>query len=106
MNYNASQIGVPYARAHRIIIDYPDQGQNPAAIIEQSLAVKLADGAVRKLENLPTLSVEFDFAADGATPIPLVSPETAAALGQDTSLNVAMLNVLAVVRSEQIKSGQ
>jgi len=105
MNFDASQVGVPYVRAHRIIIDYPDQGQKPTAVIEQSLACKMADGAIRKLEDLPALNVSFDFAADGSTPIPLVSPDNAAALGQNTTLNMAMLNILAVVRAEQLKVG-
>lgn len=101
-NYNASQVGVPYVRAHRITINYPDNGLPPSANIEQSLAVKLADGTIRKLEDLPTLSRSFDMLNDGNTPIPLVDPSTAAPLGANTTLNNVMLQILAVVRREQL----
>ena len=102
MNYDSSQVGVPYVRVHKIIIHYPDNGQLPWAVIDQSLAVKLADGTIRKIEDLPSLQRAFDLANDGSDPIPLVSPETGAALGADTSLNQVMLAILAVVRKEQL----
>lgn len=103
MNYDASQVGVPYVRAHRLIISYPDAGQMPTAVVEQSLAVKLADGTVRKLENLADLTINLDF-SQGDAPIPLVSPDNAAPLGADTTLNQAFLAVLAVIRAEQVKA--
>ncbi|MFY7864494.1 hypothetical protein [Roseateles sp.] len=101
-NYDASQVGVPYVRAHRIEILYPDAGQLPQAFIEQSLAVKLADGTVRKLEDLPPIRAEFDLANDGLRPIPLVDPSSAAPLGVDTNLRNVMLAILAVVRKQQL----
>lgn len=103
-NYDASQVGVPYVRAHRIVINYPDGGKLPTATIEQSEAVKLADGTVRALGNLPAIEASFDLATHGTDPIPLVSPENAEHLGADTSLNMVMLSILAVVRAEQLKA--
>lgn len=102
-NYDASKVGVPYVRAHRIVINYPDGGKLSTATIEQSEAVKLADGTVRALANLPPIEASFDLAAHGADAIPLVSPEDASPLGADTSLNMVMLGILAVVRAEQLK---
>lgn len=102
MNYDASQVGVPYVRAHRIVINYPDNGLMPSVAIEQSLAVKMADGSVRKLEDLDTISSSLDLQNDGADPIQLVSLEDATYLGADTSLNMVMLGVLAVVRAKQL----
>lgn len=103
MNYDASQVGVPYVRAHKITIHYPDNGQMPWAVIEQSLAVKLADGTVRKIEDIPAIQRSFDLVNDGGLPIPLVSPEAAQPLGADTSLNQVFLQILAVVRQEQTR---
>lgn len=102
INYDASQVGVPYVRAHKITIHYPDNGGLPWAVIDQSLAVKLADGTVRKLQDLPSIQRSFDLTNDGALPIPLVSPDTGAAMGPSTNLNMVMLGILAVVRKEQL----
>lgn len=104
-NYDASQVGVPYTRVHHIEIYYPDNGQMSSATLHQSLAVKMADGKIRKIEDLSPIGVQFDFAANGATPIPLVSPDTGAPLGADTTLNMVMLGILAVVRQAQIAAG-
>ena len=104
-NYDASQVGVPYTRVHRIEIQYPDNGQMPSATLHQSLAVKMADGKIRRLEDLSPIGVQFDFSANGSTPIPLVSPDTGAALGPTTTLNMVMLSILAVVRQAQIAAG-
>jgi len=102
-NYDSTSVGVPYVRAHRIEIFYPEDSRYPSAIIGQKLAVKLADGSVRSLEDLPSLNVTFDMAADGTTPIALVDPTTGNALGANTTLQQVMLGVLAVVRKEQLK---
>ena len=103
INYDSTIVGVPYVRAQRIIINYPDAGKSPSATIEQSLAVKLLDGTVRQLENLPVLDVVFDFAADGSAAIPLVHPDSGSPIGANTTLNNTMLAILAVVRHEQNK---
>lgn len=103
MNYDASQMGVPYVRAHRIIINWPDSSMSPTASIEQSLAVLLADGSIRKLQDLPTIETALDMQNDGGDPIPLVNPEDGTDLGQNTSLNMVMLGVLAVVRAKQLQ---
>ena len=103
MNYDASQVGVPYVRAHRIVINYPDNGQMPSVAIEQSLACKMLDGSIRKLEDLEPIFTSIDMQNDGADPIPLISPNDASALGQDTSLNMVMLGILAVVRAKQLQ---
>lgn len=104
MNYDASKIGVPYVRAHRIVIEYPDSGKNPSAAIYQSMAIRLADGTIKNIENIEALNVEFDFALNGSTLIPLVNPDDASHLGTDTTLINTMLSILAVVRSEQLKA--
>jgi hypothetical protein len=102
MNYDASQVGVPYVRASRILISYPDNNQLPTAVIEQALCVKLADGNVRELEDIKAINVTLDFQSHGSDPIPLVNPTTGAALGADTSLNSVMVQILAVVRAQQV----
>ena len=104
MNYDASKVGVPYIRAHKLVIHYPDNGNLPWVSIEQSLAVKLADGTVRRLEDVDALQSTFDLRADGDKLIPLVSPDTGLALGANTSLNNVMLGILAVVRQQQLAS--
>ena len=103
MNYDASQVGVPFVRAYGIHIAYPDAGVHPAVVIEQGLAVLLADGAVRKIGDLNPINVSVNFALHGDDPVPMVHPETGIPLGMDTSLNQAFLTILAIVRSEQLK---
>jgi hypothetical protein len=104
INYDSTVVGVPYVRAQRIIINYPDAGKSPSATIEQSLAVKMLDGTVRQLENINAINVTFDFANDGSTNIPLVHPDSGLPIGANTTLNNTMLAILAVVRSEQNKA--
>lgn len=102
MNYDPSQVGVPYVRVSRLTIDWPDSVQSsmPSAKMEQSLAVKLADGSIRTLEKMPDIVAQLDFTR-GNEPIPLIDPETGANYGSDTSLNQAMMTVLAVIRQHQ-----
>ena len=104
MNYNTTTVGEPYIRVHRLTINWPDsvQHQLPTATLEQSLAVKLASGEIRTLEEVPTIEVAINLVDDGNTPIPLVDFETGALLGVETTLNQVMLGVLAVIRSRQI----
>lgn len=102
MNYDASQVGVPYVRAYNIRIAYPDNGAMPSVVIEQGFAVKLADGTVRKLEDIAPINISIDLLNDGDKPIPLVNPENGAPLGADTSLNQTFLAILAVVRAKQL----
>lgn len=100
-NYNGSAVGVPYVRAPKITINYSTTGE-VQAVIEQALAVKLADGSIRHLESMPPIVSNLNLAADGAAPIALVSPEDGSGLGADTSLNEVFLGVLAVVRQIQL----
>ena len=100
MNYDSSKVGVPYIRAHRIIIEYPT-GSNPRATILQSEAVRLADGTVRQIGEVSSIVAEFDFALNATNPIPLVHPDTGEPLGADTNLQTVFLNILAVVRQLQ-----
>jgi len=104
MNYDASKVGVPYVRANRIIINYPPAPEMPNVVIEQSLAVKLADESVRELEVLAPINVTLDMLNDANLPIPIVSPEDGSKLGMDTSLLQVMLGILAVVRSKQVQA--
>jgi hypothetical protein len=53
---------------------------------------------------MAAMTIQFDFAGHGTDPIPLVSPEDASSLGSGTTLNTAMLNILAVIRQAQIKA--
>lgn len=101
-NYDSSTVGVPYVRAHRIVIHYPipSTGAPPSAEIEQSEAVKLADGTSRFLSNIFTLNATFDLTDQ--TPIPLVDPTTGVALGPTVTVGQVMLSILAVVRKHQL----
>ena len=101
-NYDASQVGVPYVRASRVLIDYPDKNATPRAVIEQVLVVKLADGTIRELEDLNSISITMDLVAHGSDPIPLVSPVNGATLGANTTLNTVMVQILAVIRASQL----
>lgn len=105
MNYDPSQVGVPYVRVSRLVIEWPDSAESPmpTAVMEQTLAVKLADGSIRTLEKMQPIGAKLDF-TNGNDPVPLVNPETAQPLGMDTSLNQAMLAVLAVIRKHQIEA--
>ena len=115
MNYDSSAVGVPYVRAPKINITYPPPGSgaSPYATIEQSEAVKLADGTARTLGSLSTIEATFNLADQ--SPIALVDPDTGAALSPATcaalgqlvasgnvNLPLVMLCLLAVVRREQL----
>lgn len=102
MNYDSSAVGVPYVRVPRLEIDYSNNAF-PKVTIQQSLAVKLADGSIRELEPVPEIIATFDMATQGTTPIPLVDPTTGAPLGMNTTLQQVMLSILAVVRKEQTR---
>lgn len=102
MNYDASQVGVPFLRAYGIRIDYPDGGQPPVVVVDQAMAVKLADGTIRKLEDVTPLNIAIDMVNDATTPIPLVSPDTGALLGANTTLQGTFLSILAVIRKNQL----
>ena len=97
LNYNGSQVGVPYVRYPRIIINYPP-GVLPSVRIDRELAVLLADGSVRALEALDSVTADIDLPNNGDAPVPLVNPSTGESLGADTSLNQTFLAVLAVAR--------
>lgn len=105
MNYNASEVGVPYCRANRITINYPDNNTAPSLTIEQSMAVKLKDGTVRRLEELQPISSVIDF-TKVQDPIQLVDLETGLPQSANTNLGEVFTAVLAFVRNEQVKSQQ
>jgi hypothetical protein len=102
-NYDSSQVGVPYVRANKITILYPDNGAVPSAQIEQALAVKLLDGTTREIEKLQVLNIEINLDAHGTEAIPLVNPTTGGPLGINTNLNTVMVQILAVVRKHQLE---
>ncbi len=101
MNFDASPIGVPFLRVYQINIAYPDNKQIPVAYVQQGMAVQLADGSIRKIEEIETLTINLDLASDGKKPVPLVNPNTGAYLGASTTLNNVMLQIFAVVRQSQ-----
>lgn len=103
MNFDASKMGVPFLRAHRITILYPDNNQMPEAVVEQSLAVLLADGTVRKLEDVEAIIIPLDLAAHGNDPVPLIHPTTGAALGPSTTMNNVVLQIFSVIRKAQMQ---
>lgn len=105
-NYDASQVGVPFLRAYDIRISYPDNGQQPVVVVEQAMAVKLADGTIRKLEEVTPLNITIDLAGEGTVPIPLVSPDTGSPLGANTTLQGTFLSILAIIRKNQIAAYQ
>lgn len=102
MNYDSTQVGVPYVRVPRITIDYTNNAF-PKVTIAQSLAVKLADGTLHEMAGLPEILATFDMATDGNKPIPLVNPTTGASMDAQATLNQVMLFILGVVRQEQLK---
>jgi hypothetical protein len=101
INYDSTAVGVPYVRANKITVIWPTTGGIPSAVIEQALAVKLADGSVRELQQMETLTANLDLAAVGESAIPLVHPTTGQTIGS-TKLNTVMLQVLAAIRSIQV----
>lgn len=105
MNYDHSDVGVPYVRINSIKISWPDNevvGSVPTVDLEQTLSVKLADNSIRIIEKLPTLQAQLDF-SKGEDPVPLRDMTTGNPIGMDTSLNKAMFAVFALVRDHQLK---
>ena len=102
MNFDASQVGVPYVRAHKITIHYPDKGLPPIVVVDQSLAVLMADKTVRQLESMPTIEATLDLAKAGDLEIPLVDKDTGAPLGPTTTFGMVYMQLLAAVRQIQI----
>ncbi len=100
-NYNSTNVGVPYVRCNNIQLQYPENGI-PHVLIDQALAVKLADGTVREIEQLQSLSFVLDLQNSPTTPIPLIDPTSGASLGANTTLQQVMLGILAVIRQQQL----
>ena len=107
-NYDASQVGVPYVRGTQVVVNWPDGADRnkPVITISQCMAVKLADSTVRNLETIAPLVFTADLTAHGNDPVPIVDPATGAALGPNTTLNSVMVQMLAIIRQQQIASGQ
>jgi hypothetical protein len=103
MNYNSSQVGVPYVRVARLTVSYPTPGFAQAEIVQDS-AVLLADGSVARIESLPTLTANFDLTNHGDDVIPIVSPDTGMDIGASTTLNTIFLSILAAIRQVQVAS--
>ena len=101
-NYDGSKVGVPYVRVHQITIYYPDGNQLPTFSAKQSMAIKLADGTIRNLDQMPDLWAPLDFTR-GEDPVPLVNPADGSDLGASTTLNRVFLGVLAILRAEQVR---
>lgn len=107
-NYDASQVGVPYVRGTQVVVNWPDGADRnkPVITVSQCMAVKLADGVVRNLETIAPLIFTADLTVHGNDPVPVVDPSTGAALGPTTTLNSVMVQMLAIIRQQQIASGQ
>ena len=101
-NYNSTNVGVPYVRCNNIQLQYPENGI-PHVTIDQALAVKLADGTVREIQQLQSLSFVLDMANNATTPIPLIDPTSGASLGSSTNLQQLMLGILAAIRVQQLQ---
>ena len=101
MNYDSSQVGVPYCRVNNIVIQYPPIGI-PMVTLEQESAVKLADNSIVRLGVLPSISFSLDMISNAASPIALINPTTGANLGANTNLQQVMLGILAVIRQQQL----
>lgn len=105
-NYDPSTVGVPYVRASRIIIVWPDRNGIPSVEIEQACAVKLLDQTVRKIEEIKAINASVDLATHGNDQIPMIDPETGAQTGEHTTMNQVMLQILAAVRYIQIAQAE
>jgi hypothetical protein len=106
-NYDSTQVGVPYVRGTQVVVNWPDGADRnkPIIAISQCMAVKLADGSVRNLETIAPLVFTADLVAHGNDPVPIVDPSSGAALGPNTTLNSVMVQMLAIIRQQQIASG-
>jgi hypothetical protein len=100
-NYNSTQVGVPYVRVSEFNVAY-DLHFVATLTAKQDEAVKLADGTIRVIGELPTISFTVDMKTDGAITYPCVDPITGTALGFNASNNQLMLFVLAAIRSQQL----
>lgn len=103
MNYDASQVGVPYVRYGEVKISNPP-GAMPSVVAEKFLAVKLADGSVRTLEALAPLNFTLDMLNDATEPVPLINPDDSKPLGADTTLQTTMLSILAILRKHDVEA--
>ena len=102
MNYDSSQVGVPYIRVSNITIQYPTSGITRVTL-EQETAVKLADNSIAVLNPIQSLSFTLDMEKDSQLDIPLIDPESGKELGSSTNLQQVMLGILAVIRPRQDK---
>lgn len=101
MNYDSTNVGVPYIRANNIEIQYSANGI-ATVTVNQALAVKLADNSVTEIGQIQSISFILDMANNATTPVPLVDPSSGANLGANTTLQQTMLSILAVIRQHQI----
>ena len=99
-NYNSTAVGVPYIRACNITIQYPDSGI-PTITIEQEKAVKLADNSIVRIGSIPSIEFSLNI-ADNTTQIPLVDPTSGSNIGLNTTTQMTMLAVLAIIRQQQL----
>lgn len=105
-NYDSSTAGKPYVRAPKITIEYPEP-LKATVKVEETLALKLFDGSVYKMQDLPELQFTVDLATTGNDPIPVVDPNTGAQVvvngtPQYTTRMQTMLSILAALRAAQL----
>jgi hypothetical protein len=101
VNYNSTQIGVPYVRANNITIEYPTNSL-PVVTISQAMAVKLADNTIVEINPKASFSFTLNLATNALVPIPLIDPSTGEPLGASTNLQSLMVGILSVIRQQQL----
>lgn len=100
-NYDSSEVGVAYVRVDRVEITYPAP-LTAEVTFHQSLATKMKDGSIKKLEPLETLRFTLT-AADMMTPYPIPHPDTGQPTGQTGTPMQCYLLMLGMIRKKQLE---
>lgn len=113
-NYDCRDVGVPYVRVSKVVINYPSAGIAHVQLDEES-AVKLKDGAFLALSPLGALSDTIDLAVKGMDVMPLVDVDSGLPLDPvicqqlgamvaagAVNMNFVMLTLLAAIRAQQM----
>ena len=98
-NFNTTQIGVPYKRVNRIVIEYAAPFTARVTFTEQEF-VPLVDGSHRSVGNENERSFEVN-PENMADTLPVTDVETGAPLGIETDYGHVMLGIVAAIRAHQ-----